>query len=84
MESLPNSEPWCTDQLSQKKEEKKKKKAVLNFENIFSVYPFAKVLLSLGKGTMKLTDKKMHPIMTTEFLTGLQTLLTVISSFLRI
>lgn len=40
----------------------KKKSYVLNFENIFSVYPIAKVLLSFGKQTMKSTDKKMHSI----------------------
>lgn len=79
MESLPNSEPWCTDQLSQKK----KKSYVLNFENIFSVYPIAKVLLSLGKRTMKSTDKK-NASYWQHNLTGLQTVLTVILSFLRL
>lgn len=40
----------------------KKKSYVLNFENIFSVYPIAKVLLSFGKRTMKSTDKKTPSI----------------------
>lgn len=57
MESLPDSEPWCT--LNNKNA---MTDCVLNYENIFSVYPIAKVLLSLGKGTMKSTDKEPHPI----------------------
>lgn len=36
-------------------------------ENIFSVLPIAKVLLSLGKRTMKSTDKKKHSLMTIEY-----------------
>lgn len=40
----------------------KEKSYVLNFENIFSVYPIAKVLLSFGKWTMKSTDKKTPSI----------------------
>lgn len=58
MESLPNSEPQCT--LNNNKNAMTD--CVLNFENIFSVYPIAKVLLSLGKGTMKSTDKETHSI----------------------
>lgn len=40
---------------------------ILNFENIFSVHPIAKVLLSLGKRTMKSTDKKKHSLLTVEY-----------------
>lgn len=36
-------------------------------ENIFSVLPIAKVLLSLGKRTMKSTDKKKHSLNTIEY-----------------
>lgn len=39
----------------------------LNFENIFSIHPIAKVLLSLGKRTMKSTDKKKHSLSTCEY-----------------
>lgn len=54
----------------------------LNFENIFSIHPIAKVLLSLGKRTMKSTDKKKHSLSTST--TGLHTVLTVTSSWLGI
>lgn len=40
---------------------------ILNFENIFSIHPIAKVLLSLGKRTMKSTDKKKHSLLTIEY-----------------